>query len=153
MRGYTIGTMAAACAVRRDTIRYYERFGLMPRPERTTSGYRIYGDQDVERVNFIKTAQSLGFTLTEIGSLLSIRGSASASAADVARLTEEKIQTLTAKLRQLRDIKKALVQLVEDCPINVPVSDCPIILYMSHPPHRHRYQSHKKAIATADAEP
>ena len=57
MRGYTIGALAAACSVGRDTIRYYERSGLMPRPDRTTSGYRIYSGSDVERVNFIKTAQ------------------------------------------------------------------------------------------------
>ncbi len=140
MRGYTIGTLAAACSVRRDTIRYYERSGLMPRADRTTSGYRIYSDRDVERVNFIKTAQTLGFTLSEIGLLLSIRSSVSASAADVVKLTEEKIRGLTAKLRQLRGIKQALEQLVEDCPIDVPVNDCPIILYMSHPTHRHRHK-------------
>ncbi len=148
MRGYTIGALAAACSVGRDTIRYYERSGLMPRPDRTTSGYRIYSGSDVERVNFIKTAQSLGFTLQEIGLLLSIRSSASASAADVVKLTEEKIQSLTSKLRQLRGIKQALEQLVADCPIDVPVSDCPIILYMSHPPHRHRHKSHGAPMAT-----
>lgn len=150
MRGYTIGALAAACSVGRDTIRYYERSGLMPRPDRTTSGYRIYSGSDVERVNFIKTAQSLGFTLQEIGLLLSIRSSASASAADVVKLTEEKIQSLTSKLRQLRGIKQALEQLVADCPIDVPVSDCPIILYMSHPPHRHRHRhkSHGAPMAT-----
>ena len=152
MRSYTIGALAAACSVGRDTIRYYERSGLMPRPDRTTSGYRIYGGRDVERVNFIKTAQSLGLTLHEIGLLLSIRGSASASAADVVKLTEEKIQSLTAKLRQLRGIKQALERLVADCPIDVPVSDCPIIMYISHPPHRHRHIGAGKAAA-AGADP
>ncbi|QGY80236.1 heavy metal-responsive transcriptional regulator [Sphingorhabdus lacus] len=149
MRGYTIGALAAACSVRRDTIRYYERSGLMPRADRTSSGYRIYGDRDVERVNFIKTAQTLGFTLSEIGVLLSIRGQASASAADVVKLTEEKIRDLSAKLRQLRGIKHALEQLVADCPIDVPVSDCPIILYMSHPTHRHRHKIQSETMPKA----
>jgi Hg(II)-responsive transcriptional regulator len=139
LRGYTIGALASACAVGRDTIRYYERSGLMPRPDRTVSGYRIYGHDDVERVNFIKTAQSLGFTLNEIGQLLSIRGSETASASDVVKLTEQKIRSLSGKLRQLRAIKQALEQLVSDCPIEIPASDCPILKYISHPPHRHRH--------------
>lgn len=141
MAGYTIGALASACAVGRDTIRYYERSGLIPRPDRTASGYRIYDAADVERVNFIKTAQSLGFTLTEIGSLLSLRGSQTASAAEVVKLTEEKIRNLSGKLRQLRAIKQALEQLVADCPVDVPVSSCPILQYISHSPHRHRFKN------------
>lgn len=152
MRGYTIGALASACAVGRDTIRYYERSGLIPNPDRTASGYRIYGEGDVERVNFIKTAQSLGFTLNEIGMLLSIRGSGSSSAAAVVKLTEEKIRSLSGKLRQMRAIKQALEQLVADCPIDVPVSDCPILMYISHPPHRHRHKHHNE-ILVAGADP
>ena len=114
MGGYTIGALASACGVGRDTIRYYERSGLMPRPDRTASGYRIYDKGDVDRVNFIKTAQSLGFTLNEIGLLLSLRGSDTASAADVVKLTEDKVRSLATKLRQLKAIKQALEQLVAD---------------------------------------
>lgn len=139
MGGYTIGALASACGVRRDTIRYYERSGLMPRPDRTESGYRIYGAGDADRVNFIKNAQSLGFTLSEIGHLLSLRGSDTASAADVVKLTEDKIRSLSIKLKQLKAIKQALEQLVADCPVDVPASACPILMYISHAPHRHRH--------------
>jgi len=148
VRSYTIGRLATACSVRRDTIRYYERSGLLPEPGRTSSGYRVYGDEDIRRVNFIKTAQSLGFTLTEISMLLSIQGSDSASAADVAKLTEQKIRDLSAKLGQLRGIKQALEQLVADCPIGVPVSDCPIIMYIAHAPNRHRHSRHMQDMAS-----
>jgi Hg(II)-responsive transcriptional regulator len=134
--GYTIGALASACGVGRDTIRYYERSGLMPRPDRTASGYRIYDKGDVDRVNFIKTAQSLGFTLNEIGLLLSLRGSDTASAADVVKLTESKIRSVATKLRQLKAIKQALEQLVADCPVDVPASDCPILIYISHASHK-----------------
>lgn len=136
MGGYTIGALASACGVGRDTIRYYERSGLMPRPDRTASGYRIYDKGDVDRVNFIKTAQSLGFTLNEIGLLLSLRGSDTASSADVVKLTEDKVRSLATKLRQLKAIKQALEQLVADCPVDVPASDCPILIYISHASHK-----------------
>lgn len=148
MRSYTIGTLATACSVRRDTIRYYERSSLLPEPGRTSSGYRVYGDDDIRRVNFIKTAQSLGFTLTEIGMLLSIQSSNLASAADVVKLTEQKISNLSAKLRQLRGVKQALKQLVADCPVDVPVSDCPIIMYIAHAPNRHRHSRHMQDMAS-----
>lgn len=144
MRGYTIGALASACGVGRDTIRYYERFGLMPRADRTSSGYRVYGDSDVERLNFIKTAQSLGFALSEVGLLLSIRSSDTASAAEVVKLTERKIRSVSGKLKHLKAIKQALVQLVADCPTNIPASDCPILMYISRAPtsHHHRRDSH-----------
>lgn len=148
MRSFTIGRLATACSVRRDTIRYYERSGLLPEPGRTSSGYRVYGDDDIRRVNFIKTAQSLGFTLTEIGMLLSIQSSNLASAADVVKLTEQKISNLSAKLRQLRGVKQALEQLVADCPVDVPVSDCPIIMYIAHAPNRHRHSRHMQDMAS-----
>ena len=64
MASYTIGTLAETAGVRRDTIRYYERIGLMKAPGRSAAGYRLYGAQDLERINFIRTAQSLGFTLS-----------------------------------------------------------------------------------------
>ncbi len=148
MRSYTIGRLATACSVRRDTIRYYEGSGLLPEPGRTSSGYRVDGDDDIRRVNFIKTAQSLGFTLTEIGMLLSIQSSNLASAADVVKLTEQKISNLSAKLRQLRGVKQALEQLVADCPVDVPVSDCPIIMYIAHAPNRHRHSRHMQDMAS-----
>lgn len=132
MAGYTIGALANACSVRRDTIRYYEPSGLLPKPERTASGYRVYSDRDAEQIQFIKAAQALGFTLSEITMLLSLRTSQSASAADVVRLAEDKISSLESKLAQMRNIKQALENLVADCPIHVPVNECPIIHYMSH---------------------
>ena len=136
MINLSIGQLAKQSGVSVDTIRYYERSGLLPEPDRTASGYRIYGRDDVERVNFIKTAQLLGFTLSEIVLLLSLRHSQAKSAAEVVELTEKKIRSLSDKLSQLRTIKRALAQLVADCPVDVPVSDCPILGYIAHPQSR-----------------
>ena len=65
MGTFKIGELAAAAGVGRDTIRYYERSGLLPAPDRTAAGYRLYGDADLDRLNFIRSAQELGFTLEQ----------------------------------------------------------------------------------------
>lgn len=131
MASYTIGTLAEAAGVRRDTIRYYERIGLMKAPGRTAAGYRLYGEQDRERINFIRTAQSLGFTLSQTDELLSLRDVDGAKAIDVLRVTEAKISELRDRVAQLEDIRRALQDLAADCPMDAPASDCPILAYLS----------------------
>lgn len=131
MGSYTIGTLASAAGVRRDTIRYYERIGLLRPAERTAAGYRLYGEQDLDRLNFVRTAQRLGFTLSEAGDLLAIRGADSARAADVLRVTEVKLGELRSRVAQLQAISRALQDLAANCPVDAPASDCPILAYLS----------------------
>lgn len=132
MGSYTIGTLAEAADVRRDTIRYYERTGLLRVPDRTAAGYRVYGERDLQRVLFIRKAQSLGFTLSEIGDLLALQASDTARAEDVLRVTQGKIREEEARIAQLKAIKNALEDLAAQCPVDAPVSDCPILAHIAN---------------------
>ncbi len=132
MAGLTIGAFAKAVGVRPDTIRYYERNGLLPHPARSSAGYRLYAESDLERVRFIRKAQQLGFTLGEIGLLLTQRASDTARAADVLDITERKIAESISRIIDLNRIKDALERLAAECPVDAPVSDCPILAHLAN---------------------
>ncbi|QJU58252.1 heavy metal-responsive transcriptional regulator [Sphingomonas sp. AP4-R1] len=131
MGNFKIGELAAAAGVGRDTIRYYERMGLLRAPERTAAGYRIYDQTDLERVNFIRSAQDLGFTLEQARQLLELRASDTANAQAVLDITRAKIADAEARLQRLSDIRDMLRMLADECPGEVPVSDCPILAFLS----------------------
>lgn len=111
----TTGQVAAAADVNIQTVRYYERRGLVPAPRRTASGYRQYPDSVVRRIRFIKRAQGLGFSLREIQELLALRVRPGSSADAVKRMTGLKIECVERKVRQLQRIKSALEQLAAAC--------------------------------------
>src|SRR5438445_9930520 len=98
-----------------ETIRYYERHGLLPRPPRTASGYRIFSEDAVKRLRFIKHAQALGFSLKEIKELLDIQVKRNSSCADVRRKAQAKIADVDEKVRHLRAIKNALAKITATC--------------------------------------
>jgi MerR family Zn(II)-responsive transcriptional regulator of zntA len=131
MATYKIGAFAAAAGVRRDTIRYYERTGLLPNPDRTGAGYRLYGDADLLRLHFIRAAQELGFTLAETADLLALQASDAAKASAVLEITREKIRDAERHIQRLSDIRDVLSALADNCPVDVPVSDCPILAYLA----------------------
>jgi MerR family transcriptional regulator, copper efflux regulator len=110
------GELAKQAHVNVETLRYYEREGLLPTPERSASGYRLYQDADVKRVSFIKKAQTLGFTLTEIKTLLALTGDGHQTAGNVKTLTEQKITLIEEKIQALLTMKATLLELVEACP-------------------------------------
>ncbi|MEI2691764.1 MAG: MerR family transcriptional regulator [Anaerolineae bacterium] len=97
----TIGRIAKLAEVNIETVRYYERRGLLPAPPRTVSSYRLYGDQSVARLRFIKQAQALGFTLEEIGELLALRVDAETSCDVVRQRAERKMADVAEKIRSL----------------------------------------------------
>ncbi|PZU64004.1 heavy metal-responsive transcriptional regulator [Sphingobium sp.] len=130
-KSLTIGAFAKAVGVRPDTIRYYERNALLADPGRTEAGYRIYDENDLERVRFIRKAQRLGFTLKEIAVLLSLRSSDTARAADVLAITTRKIADLKTQIADLMRIEAALTALADDCPVDAPVADCPILAHLA----------------------
>lgn len=132
MADLTIGAFAKAVGVRPDTVRYYERNGLLPHPARSSAGYRLYAKSDLERVRFIRKAQQLGFTLAEIGLLLTLQASDTARAADVLDITEKKIAESTSRIIDLNGIKDALERLAAECPVDAPVSDCPILAHLAN---------------------
>jgi len=127
MTGLKIGELAKQATVNLQTIRYYERRGLLPRPPRTVSNYRVYPREAVVRVRFIKRAQELGFTLKEIKELLSLRAAPRARCADVRERAEIKVRDIDDKVRTLQSMRKALHKLIGECSGNGPVSRCPIL--------------------------
>jgi len=122
-----IGEVADRGGVSLQTIRYYERQGLLPKPPRLASGYRMFPDTAVRRVHFIKRAQELGFSLAEIREMLSLRENADAGAQDMRERARAKIADIEEKIRRLRAMKSALTALAESCPGCGPLSDCPIL--------------------------
>ena len=127
----TIGKLAEQSGVGVETIRFYERKGLIAQPRRPMRGYRRYDDQTTDRVRFIQQAQELGFTLSEIKQLLSLRVDPRTSCADVRAKAEEKIADIDGKLSALRRMRGALVRITTTCSGDGPTSECPILDYMA----------------------
>ena len=124
----TVGRLAERTGVSPDTLRYYEKMGLIKAASRSQSGYRIYGE-DAERIlQFIKGAKTLNFTLEEIRQLLTLNRSDKATCAEVLKLTTGKIIEAEQKIRELKEVKRILSALVEQCPADdTSVSSCPIL--------------------------
>jgi len=127
MNGRTIGAVAKQANVHVETLRYYERRGLVTRPLRSMANYRLYSAETVQRVRFIKHAQVLGFSLQEIKELLALRAAPRARCADVRVRAEAKITAIDAKIRALQAMRKVLTKLVAECVGHGPITDCPIL--------------------------
>lgn len=121
----TIGGLARAANVNVETIRYYQRRGLLPEPERPPGGIRRYGATDMERLTFVKTAQQLGFSLDEIGDLLRLEDGTHCEEASA--LAEHKLKDVREKIESLVKIEKALVDLVRQCHARPDNIACPLI--------------------------
>lgn len=124
---FHIGELAEKCNVNKETIRYYERLGLIPKPSRTESGYRIYTEKTVDRLNFIKRIQELGFTLNEIDKLLGVVDRDEAKCRDMYDFTVYKIEDIQRKIQNLKRVEQMLIDLKERCPANKDIYECPII--------------------------
>lgn len=131
MASYKIGELAAAAGVSRDTIRYYERSNLLRPPHRSGAGYRLYDRTDLLRLSFIRSAQRLGFTLAQTRELLDLQTSDSARASAVLSITLEKIRDAESRVNELNRIRNILEDLAAECPRDAPVSDCPILAFIS----------------------
>ena len=121
------GEVAAEAAVNIQTLRYYERVGLVPKPERGSSGYRAYDRQVVRRVRFIKRAQELGFTLAEIGDLLAFREETGVSCERVETRASTTVERISEKIRDLEKMRSALSHYVTACRSRVAVAQCPLL--------------------------
>lgn len=130
---FTRGELAQAAGVGRETIRFYERSGLLPQPARSEANYCLFPSAAVERVRFIKRAQAVGFALEDIRALLGLRVEADATCGDVRGLAQQRIAEIDAKLAALQAMRAALVDLVAACPGGeVPVDVCPILSEFEH---------------------
>jgi Hg(II)-responsive transcriptional regulator len=126
-RTLTIGELAGAVGVNVQTVRYYERRGLLPKPKRRASGYREYLPSDVARLEFIRRAQALGFTLSEIEQLLVLRVDPRTTSEDVHRAVQEKIEAVETKISDLARISSALRKMAVACHAHGPLGDCPFL--------------------------
>lgn len=124
----TIGEVAERAQTTADSIRFYEREGLLPLASRSSSGYRLYTDAAVHRLNFIKHSQQCGFSLTEIRELLEIKKADRSCCNDVYRVAVGKKLQLEGKIQALRSMSEALSGLIEICSRDEkPVDECPIL--------------------------
>ncbi len=123
----TIGKVAQRAGVGIETVRFYEREGLIDKPPRGPSGYRNFPESVVSRLLFIKRAKELGFTLNEIKELLSLRLAPETTCAEVKQRANRKIADIKDKVRSLRRMEEALVKLTESCSGRGPADDCPIL--------------------------
>ena len=123
----TIGNLAKAVGVGVETVRFYEREKLIPKPPRTKSGYRQYPEDTLERVKFIRLAKELGFTLTEIRELLALRVSPRGNCQAVKRRAEAKIIEMEEKINHLQRIRSVLGKLVHACDERIDTGSCPIL--------------------------
>ena len=127
MIGLKIGEVAVRGGVHLQTIRYYECEGLLQKPPRLASGYRMFPADAVHRVHFIKRAQELGFALAEIRELFTMQIDAKQDCSDVQRLAESKIVEIEQKVETLQSMKRVLAKLAKACPGRGPWSKCPIL--------------------------
>jgi Cu(I)-responsive transcriptional regulator len=124
----TIGELARQAGVGVQTVRYYERRRLLPAAARRSSGYREFTPAALERLRFIRRAQELGFTLSEIAELLTLRLDPHTTAADFKARAEEKIGEIERKLHDLERLRHALAHLAGGCPGGrTPTGDCPLL--------------------------
>ncbi len=124
----SIGEVAAATDLRVEAIRYYERLGLIPKAPRRASGYRMFPQETVARIRFIRRAKELGFSLDEIDELLSLRNAPQATREDVRERAEAKLRDVRAKIESLQQIERALGNLTETCQGDTgPACQCPIL--------------------------
>jgi Hg(II)-responsive transcriptional regulator len=119
--------VAAQAQVNTQTLRYYERRGLLPAPERTSSGYRAYTADSVRVVRFVKRAQQLGFTLSDIEELLHLADGGPASCEEATRMARARIADLQRRIAELVGMRDALARLVDTCDQPRAERDCPIL--------------------------
>lgn len=124
---YKIGEAASLAAVNKETVRYYEKRELIPKPDRRRSGYRIFTQRHIDQIRFIKRAQELGFTLKEIKELLELRTNENTTCSQVKKEAKEKYQDVTGKIEDLQRIKETLVTLIKSCNEDGAINNCPIL--------------------------
>ena len=123
----TIGQLARSAGVGIETVRFYERQGLLEQPDRKASGYREYSDEVVARLGFIRRAKELGFSLKEIGELIALRTGPETTCAEVKSKAKAKLADIESKIDDLQRMQKALLKLATTCRGRGPINACPIL--------------------------
>ena len=119
--GMTVAVLARRAGISTDSVRYYERVGLLPEPPRSTSGYRRYGEDAVDRIHFIQGAQRLGLRLREIADLLMVRDTGQCPCGDAAVLLHNRMEEVNTEIDRLSRLRDQLAEMV----VQLPSQDCP----------------------------
>lgn len=129
MTEYFVGSLAKAAGMNIETIRYYENLKLLPKPKRKSdSRYRIYDENDLKRLLFIKRSKELGFTLKEIKELMNLKINSTATCGDVKHLAEHKLKDIEERIKDLMNMKNVLTKLINQCiSEEVSTDECPIL--------------------------
>lgn len=128
-KGLTIGALAKAAGVGVETVRYYQRRGLLAEPQQTRGAYRVYGEHELARLRAVRRAQQLGFSLEEIDGLLALNEDTDRARARA--LAQSKIELLDARIRQMQEMRNALTELVGCCQRTDAPAPCPILRALS----------------------
>lgn len=131
-RGITIGQLANAAGVNLETVRYYERIGLMPVPDRTGGGHRSYEDEHIRHLAFIRRARELGFGIEDIRALLALAASEHRSCADVKQIANTHLVNVRAKLADLAKLESILATTVAQCS-DTATPTCPVLNVLDTP--------------------
>src|SRR5215472_17472872 len=123
----TISRLAQEAGINLETVRFYERRGLLPRPPRSASGYRLFPADAARRLRFIRRAKEVGFSLAEIRELLSLRVSRHTTSADIRKRAEAKVADIGARIKSLESMQKTLRKLTRICDGCAPLGECPIL--------------------------
>lgn len=133
-RSLTISPLARQAGVGIDTVRYYERMGLLPEPPRRASGYRVYPADALQRLQFIRRAKNLGFSLEEIKELLELSRQSGNGVSAVKATAAAKLKDVEERIAELERMRDGLRQLVQACPGHGAPQDCPILGALSGDP-------------------
>ena len=132
-KSLTIGLLASQAKVNVETIRYYQRIGLIEEPTKPEQGFRTYPQKTLQRVKFIKRAQQLGFSLQEIEELLELgNGSGANTCSDVRLRAEDKVEQISQQIQDLEGLRTALNQLIRSCKQEDGHASCPIVENLLH---------------------
>jgi len=123
---FKIGTLARNTNCQIETIRFYERIGLMPNPDRTESGHRVYGAEHEKRLSFMRRCRALDFSLGEIRTLLQTAEADNPSCAEVEKFSENHLKLIQGKIKDLRVMEKTMKNLLSECQVNR-APGCPLI--------------------------
>lgn len=132
MKNFSIGQVASLASVGVETVRFYEREGLLEPPARRASGYRQYAEDAVKQIRFIKRTQQLGFSLKEIRELLTLRVDGQTACSQVRARAEAKIAAVEQKIVELQHMRQALLQVASLCPGEGPSNRCPLLDALDH---------------------
>lgn len=125
--GLTASKAAKAAGVGIETLRFYEREGILQPSARTPSGYRIYDQRAIDRIHFVHRAQALGFTLREIRELIALDSDPDAECDDLRARAVRKLEVVENKIAELQRMKNGLGQLLDSCEVGQPIRDCPVM--------------------------